>query len=284
MSKSIEQSVKDKMKQVAKDQEVPFNLVWKHLVLERFLLRLSKSPHEDKFIFKGGMLLAKYMALGRETTDLDFLLQKVQAQKERLEQLVNEIIAVPVEDGFVFQNPIVSELLHLDAQYPMYRVSISAELGQTKTRFAIDIGVGDAVKDQPLSIQLTKTPQGPIFEENISLRVYPIEYIFAEKLETACTRGPLNSRMKDYHDLWLMIEIEGALDEDKLKKALKNTFDTRGTKQMKIPVFSNLDLRRMENYWSRHLKTLTDDLSEVLPQSFAEVYTRINHWIEHSKF
>jgi predicted nucleotidyltransferase component of viral defense system len=280
MSKSIEQSVKDKLKQVAKDRGVLFNFLWRQFVLERFLVRLSKSPHQDKLIFKGGMLLAKYMSLGRETTDLDFLLQKTKAQREHLEHLINEIIAVPVGDGFVFQNPEVSELLHMDAQYPMYRISILAALGQTKTRFAIDIGVGDAVEDQSLPIQLTHTPQGPVFEEGIFLRAYPIEYIFAEKLETACTRGPLNSRMKDYHDLWLMIETEGALDDDSLKKAIKKTFDTRGAKKIKIPELSTRELQGMEDHWSRHLRTLTDDPSEILPRKFIEVYTRINDWIE----
>ena len=75
MKSAIEQSVKEKLKILAKEQETSFAQLWRNLILERFLTRLSQSPYRDKFILKGGTLLGKYIPIGRETKDLDFFIQ-----------------------------------------------------------------------------------------------------------------------------------------------------------------------------------------------------------------
>ena len=76
-----EQALKDRLKAVAKEKDIRFNVAWKQLLLERFLVRLSKSKHANNFIFKGGFLLAYLIELGRETKDLDFLLTRMKAEE-----------------------------------------------------------------------------------------------------------------------------------------------------------------------------------------------------------
>lgn len=87
-----EQALKDRLQTIAKEKGIPFNSCWKQLLLERFLIRLAKSSHADQFIFKGGFLLAYMMRIGRETVDLDFLLTHIQAKKNSLQGICQEII------------------------------------------------------------------------------------------------------------------------------------------------------------------------------------------------
>src|SRR3990167_10060835 len=97
-----EQALKDRLHTIAKEKEIQFNACWKQLLLERFLARLARSSHANKFIFKGGFLLAYMMKIGRETTDLDFLLTRMKTEKEEIQQVLEEIISIRSEDRFTF--------------------------------------------------------------------------------------------------------------------------------------------------------------------------------------
>lgn len=97
-----EQALKDRLQIIAKEKEIHFNACWKQLLLERFLARLSRSSHVDKFIFKGGFPPSYLMKIGRETVDLDFLLTRMNAETDTLKQVFQEIISVTSDDGFTF--------------------------------------------------------------------------------------------------------------------------------------------------------------------------------------
>ena len=77
MNTSLEQSIKERLRLLAKERETSFSELWRNLILERFLARLCKSPYKDHFILKGRTLLARHITLGRETKDLDFLVEKL---------------------------------------------------------------------------------------------------------------------------------------------------------------------------------------------------------------
>lgn len=145
MSKDLERSLKDRIKAIAKTQNRAFNDVWKALVLERFLARLSRSTQLDTLIFKGGFLLSKYLRIGRETTDLDFSLTKTTGSMESVQDLITEIINAPSQDGFIFQEPNIQEMRHPHMNYPGYEVNVMACLGQTRTTIRVDLGIGDQV-------------------------------------------------------------------------------------------------------------------------------------------
>lgn len=227
MNKATEQSIKQKLKNISKETKVPFNNLLDTLFLERFLVRISKSKYAENLIFKGGMCLAQMIDLGRETKDIDFLLTKIKGNLETIKNIVEEISATDIEDGFLFSSIEVSELSIEHKKYPGFRILVQGKLGQIKNRVSIDIGVGDVVRPKALDVELMNS-RGPIFEDSINLKSYPPEYIFSEKLEAILYLGDLNSRMKDFYDCYCLIQ-EGVLDKKKLKIAIKETFENRGT-------------------------------------------------------
>ena len=280
MSSPIESSLKDKVKQIAKDQGRTFNQIWQRFVLERFLARLARSTFREQLVFKGGMLLAYYVELGRETTDLDFLFKGI---SKNIDAVMNEISTIKLDDGFDFELLKIDDVDHIQTPYPGYVVELLARCGDTKTKIFIDIGIGDVVLQQEFSISLSKTKKGAIFESDISILAYPPESIFAEKLETACFRGIENSRMKDFHDLWIMALSSPPLvtDYKKLKAALEKTFSNRGTKLSLIPLDSNDGYSKQEQYWQAHLRSLGDSKTKnALPGSFEELVQEMNQWLK----
>ncbi len=97
-----EAALKERLKTIATEKSTTLNKVWKQLLLERFLARLSVSLYQDKFIFKGGLLLAQYIAINRETIDIDFLMTKIKSEMQRITDVIKEIAAIDSEDGFSF--------------------------------------------------------------------------------------------------------------------------------------------------------------------------------------
>lgn len=281
MNDARERSLKDRVRQIAKQQNRLFNDVWKKLVLERFLVRLSLSPYHQQLVFKGGMLLSHYLSIGRETIDLDFLLKGLEAEEERLLSIIKEIASIPLTDGFVFDSISIEERRHIQTPYPGFNLGLSARCGQTSTKITLDIGIGDVVNAQRIPIGLTKTEKGPIFESEVSLEAYPIEYIFAEKLETACFRGSDNSRMKDFHDLWMMIQEKDLLNVDSLRNVVRQTFAHRKTPLEAIPTYVGDDAERLSQQWNRHLRSLGDSsVTQLLPDSLEEIVNTINSWLK----
>jgi predicted nucleotidyltransferase component of viral defense system len=224
-----EQALKDRLQTIAKEKGIPFNSCWKQLLLERFLARLSRSVYANKLIFKGGFLLAYIMRIGRETVDLDFLLTRMKAEKTTLEEICKEIAEFSLDDGFTFSFAGVELLSQPHMDYPGYRITLNALFAKMKDKIHIDVGVGDVVEPQHQEIKLFQYRGKPFFEDTVSLLVYPVETIFAEKLETVLSKGSKNSRMKDYHDLLLLVRSKGLTEPKKLREALSKTFENRGT-------------------------------------------------------
>ncbi|MDB2426174.1 nucleotidyl transferase AbiEii/AbiGii toxin family protein, partial [bacterium] len=226
MSKATEQSVKSTLKSISKELNRPFNSLLDTLFLERILARIGNSTYSDKLIFKGGMCLAQYIELKRVTKDIDFLLVQIKDKQLKVEKMMNEIVSIDLEDGFVFSQVVVSELSLKHKKYPGYRISVIGQLSQIKNKVVIDIGVGDVVRPKIIEVELMKSKKS-LFESSIKLSSYPAEYIFAEKLEAIIYLGEINSRMKDFYDCYQMIQ-EGALNENHVLEALNSTMNNRG--------------------------------------------------------
>ena len=177
-----EAALKERLKTIAKEKETTLNKVWKQLLLERFLARLSSSPYQDKFIFKGGLLLAQYIAIKRETIDIDFLMTKIKNEMQDIEKAMKEVASTDTEDGFSFTWFSGEELNQPHMEYTGFRVALNAQFGKMQDKIQVDIGIGDVV----VPIETTFTPfeyKGkPIFAGEISLYVYPPEAIFAENI------------------------------------------------------------------------------------------------------
>lgn len=276
MSIPIEQSIKAKIKQIAQTQHLLFNEVWNILVIERFLARLSHSDHKADFILKGGQLLAQYVDLQRQTKDLDFLIRNIDQDRKAINNAFKKISDTNLNDGFFFNHVKMSLLKHEHMRFPGLRIVMKAILGKTNTPFTIDVGFGDVVDEKEFKISLLKTKKSPLFEDRISLQVYPPEFIFSEKLEAAVFRGLLNSRMKDYHDLYLLIESK-LLKSNKLSKAIKDTFKKRETELKKPPLNFPGSIEPLETRWRSHLRILGEESN--LPNKITDVITRINSYV-----
>ena len=233
MSKSTEQSIKHKLKDISKTLGIPFNSLLEMLFLERFLVRIVKSAYADKLVFKGGMCLAQFLDLGRKTKDIDFLFTQVKNNLEKIKKIMEDIASIDVADDFVFSKVDVNQLPFEHKQSPSYRVSIQGQLGQIKNKVSIDVGAGDVFTSKLLEIKLMKTKE-PLFEKSIKLRSYTPEYIFSEKLEAILQLGETNSRMKDFYDCYRLIE-ENILKKSLLKDAIRKTLESRNTELKMIP-------------------------------------------------
>ena len=148
-------------------------------------------------------------------------------------------------------------------------------------KFFVDIGLGDAVDPVSLTWPSFTYKKEPLFEDPISLEVYQVETIFAEKLETVVSRGSANSRMKDYHDLLLLCRQGTLIDKLLLKNNIAETFRSRGT-TFSVPVqFQPDELERMQALWNGHLRVLGISRYEALglPENIATVIDELNYWL-----
>lgn len=279
--KSIEQSIKEKVKSIAQKQNRTFNDVWQEVVLERWLARLASSNYRKNFIFKGAMCLLRYIELGRETRDLDFLIKDLTASIDDVKKYLSEVSTMELPDGFSFEKLDVGPLPHAHMKYPGYQVAVFGILGSTKTKVFIDIGVGDAVKPSEITMKLLGTDKSPLFEKEINLWAYPVESIFAEKLETAVARADQNSRMKDYHDLVLLIRNDIA-DIKKLKVAIKDTFSNRETKPSLLSIPKDQQ-DNIQKYWAAYRKSLSAESLADLPEELKSLAEEINGFIKSNK-
>lgn len=280
-----ENAIKDRLKNVAREQGTTVTDLLKRLYLERFLARLAKSNEADKFIFKGGNLLSYFMEIGRETKDLDFLVRKLSAEIEPLKAAFNTIAGVAIEDGFQLSLSSIDPLEQNHMNYPGFRVSVAIQFvgGSLRDNLQIDLGVGDEVTPERQALEMLAHKDKPFFEESISILVYPPETIFAEKLETVVAKGGINSRMKDFHDLILMGREKDFLDTEKLKADITTTFNHRGT-ALSLPLqFVDADYALLDAQWSRHLRGLGPLAQKFkLPTNIRDVVLEINNYLRQS--
>jgi hypothetical protein len=279
MTSDLEKSFKAKLRAIAKEKNRDPADLWQILTLERFLVRLANSKHRKHFVLKGGILLSKYIEIGRETTDLDFLARKLSNEVAGLKDIFEEIAKIDLKDGFVFQEIKVSELTHPHMGYPGAEVSMMAYFGKTRFKVAIDIGFGDIVDAVEYSIPLTTYSKGVLFESNVKLSCYPKEFIFAEKLETIIYRGSFNSRMKDFHDLYSLISSSEFSSFHNLEGVIRLVFEHRET-PLTLPItYSEDEMKQLQTFWNEYLKNLRAENAENLPITLAKVIATINDWL-----
>jgi len=223
-------SVRARLLNVAKAQRADFNQVLVRFALERFLYRLTQSPHADRFLLKGALLFTLWYDMPhRATRDAD-LLGFGASDLQSVAQTFRDIASVPVDDGMGFDPASVqAEPIRKDDGYGGVRVIVMGELARARCRTQIDVGFGDAVTPAPVdAVYPVLLPDLPAPR----LRAYPPCTVVAEKLHAMAVLGMANSRLKDYYDLSVLLERE-QLNSDLLAQAIQATFERRG---MAVPV------------------------------------------------
>ena len=223
---------------------------------------------------KGGTLLARYVDIGRETKDLDFAIRQLSNEINGLQKIFDDIVQTQVGDGFVFTNPVVAALEHFHMQYPGAHVKIEVHFGKAKFPLFIDLGFGDLIHARKKELLLLSNAKGPLFEPSLMVNCYPMEFVFAEKLETAVYRGADNSRMKDFHDLYTLASAEKMLNDEETAQAIRLVFEHRKT-PLRLPVqFDASAVEALQKYWRRYHQTAKTEAS--LPNQIADVIEVIN--------
>ncbi len=225
-------------------------------------------------------MLAQYITIGRETTDADFLARKIELETPAFKKAIEEILSIKSDDGLTFSWSGSEKLIQPHMNYPGIRVNIDVKLEKMRDKIQLDIGIGDSVEEVENNFQPFLYKGKPLFSGEITLMTYPIESIFAEKLETIMSKGANNSRMKDYHDVLLMIREPELLDKKSIQETVQNTFKNRET-IFKAPItFDKSGMEFLEKQWAVHLrnvKKFKDSLK--LPDKLQEALDELNTWL-----
>ncbi|UCV29432.1 nucleotidyl transferase AbiEii/AbiGii toxin family protein [Ferribacterium limneticum] len=230
MKKDLATSVRARLLNTAKAQGADFNQILVRFALERILYRLSQSAYADHFLLKGALLFTLWYDMPhRSTRDAD-LLGFGASDLESIARTFHDIASIEVADGIVFDPASVSvEEIRKDAGYAGARVLITAEIAKARCKTQIDIGFGDAVTPGPVHAAY------PVLIDDLpapQLRTNPVYTVIAEKLHAIALLGMTNSRLKDYLDIWVLLDRE-VLNANTLAKAIAATFIRRG---MPLPV------------------------------------------------
>src|SRR3989338_3304827 len=222
---SLAASIRQKLKNLARERGEDFQQMLVNYALERVLYRLGKSRHRDRFLLKGALLFRLWFELTqRPTRDADFL-GFGNAEPEEFAEVFREIAGMIEDDGLVFDADSVKVAdIRKEAGYPGVRVSMIATLDGARIPVQCDIGFGDAVTPAPLQHAYPTLLDMPA----PVLAVYPLETVVAEKLEAIVKLASFNSRVKDYFDLWVLMRFEN-LDRSLLPVAIRATFARRNT-------------------------------------------------------
>lgn len=246
--------VKDKLKNISKEKNVPFNMALKFYIFDRFLVRLASSKYKDNFILKGGFILSSWFGIEkRSTMDIDSMITNVDFTEEKILKIIDDIMNINIDDNVYFYIEKV-ELIRNDDEYGGYRLHLIFNFDTIKEKLMLDIATGDKITPTAINYK-----HKVMLENNyVNLWSYNIETIIAEKLETIFSKVELSSRMKDYYDIYLIYSKQWQnIDKDNLKEAIKNTFNQRQFKSDLLETFkiineSTIISKRWEIYASRY--------------------------------
>ncbi len=247
-------SLKAKIRNIAKQKNIPAQVILQNYLFERLLVRLARSEYKDKFVLKGGMLVAAIVGLdNRATMDLDTTLKNLPLTPESIKTALAEICEIPCEDEITFEIRNIAPIREDDI-YGGYRVMIMAKYDTLLTPLSIDVSTGDAIT--PHAVEFTFHE---IFDEDKSFKLwaYNIETVLAEKVETILRRTVFNTRPRDFYDAYILATTQ-KFNKSTFKKALQATAEHRGTAGQ----ISNVDQilknitesKELQGMWNKYRK------------------------------
>ena len=274
---NLSASVRQRLLNLSRRNQEDYNLILSRYANERLLFRLAQSPYAHQFVLKGAMLFVLWTGkLHRPTRDID-LLGFGSSTQEILAQLFREVSIIDVEsDGIIF-NPdsIRVEEIREGQEYGGQRVQVVAMLGTARIPVQIDIGFGDTVT--PIANEVAY-PTLLDFPAPL-LRVYPQETFVAEKLHAMVVLGMLNSRMKDFYDLWILAN-RFSFDGRVLVAAIKATFERRSTEtSADIPIALTATFADDPNNRRQWLAFLNRNRLDVRGTDFSDIIIQINTFL-----
>ena len=253
--KNLGESIRQRLKNLSGQRNRPFDEILRYYAMERFLYRLSISPHAKKFFLKGGLMLKVWDSLDhRATMDID-LLARTSNQIDNLHRIITEVSEIACdEDGIAFDTQkLILRNTQTGGDYNGVSSSFSAKLFTTKMPILIDIGFNDIVIPKPQQIRYPTLLGMP----EPTLLGYTLETVIAEKLESVVKLALVNTRMKDFYDLWTILKSY-EINPDKLNIAIREVFANRKT-ALKRPVAFTAefyDSKETQQRWDNFLSAM----------------------------
>jgi predicted nucleotidyltransferase component of viral defense system len=215
---------KARMRNLALKNHIPAQTVLQNYMLERLLERISLSRYQDYFVLKGGMLIASMVGISNRTTmDMDTTLRNFPLSEETIRSVLLEICTIQLDDGVLFSVDHVAPIRG-DDEYGGFRAALIAKFESINTPLKIDITTGDVITPEAICYSFPS-----MFEEKqIEVWAYNLETILAEKVETILRRSVLNTRPRDFYDVYILIKTHGqAINPDVFQSALSATVEKR---------------------------------------------------------
>ena len=244
-------SLKARLRNMAREKGVKAQVLLQNFMFERFLARLAQSDYQDKFVLKGGMLIAAMVGLEqRSTMDLDTTTRNLPMTELSIREAICAICAVSIADDVSFEVGAIGPI-RPDDIYGGFRVALTARYDTIEAPLTIDVSTGDVITPRPVRFSLKEMFGG----SELDLWAYNIETVLAEKIETILRRNIFNTRPRDFYDVYILGTTQ-SYDEALLREALAATAAHRGTTEQiaQVPeklrtIAENQELRDM---WSKY--------------------------------
>ena len=219
-------SLKAKASNLSKKTNIPNKYLIQNFMFEALLKRISKSKYKNKFVIKGGLILSSIFGVNlRSTMDLDTTIKGLPLDRDTITKVINEIISIDVEDNVRLEIENIKDIRE-EELYSGFEVNLKAEFDGLKTNLMIDITTGDIITYKEVEFKYST-----LFDnETINIMTYNYETIIAEKFESIISRNIDNTRMKDYYDLYMFVNLKwNDINKETLRKAIINTSKARET-------------------------------------------------------
>lgn len=268
------------VRNLSKGDSTQAQIIIRNYVMERFLERISLSRYRNNFILKGGMLVSAMVGRAtRSTLDIDATVKNLPLEIEIVKDIIEEVIAIPVDDGMTFTIKSVSEIMD-EAEYSGVRLSLEAQLETMRTPLKVDISTGDVITPREMSYNFKL-----MFEERmISILAYNLKTVLAEKMETVISRGVTNTRLRDYYDLYILQnQYFNTINMEQFQRAFTATSMKRNSIQLMqdgndiLQEISESEI--MQNLWKNYQRKFSyaEDISwKQIMEAIQSLFCKIN--------
>ncbi|GMO02853.1 nucleotidyl transferase AbiEii/AbiGii toxin family protein [Lachnoanaerobaculum sp. JCM 36186] len=249
-------AVKAKIKNKTGGDSDKSQIMLRIYLMERFLERVSLSQYRDNFVLKGGLLVSSLVGVDmRSTMDVDTTVKSLPLNKRSAQKILEEIIAIEVDDGVIFHITKVQDIME-GHEYEGIRFMIECTMDKLKQTIKVDISTGDEITPRAVAYKLPLI----IEDRSINLWAYNLETLLAEKLETIMVRAEANTRMRDFYDIHVLLEQDVVtIDRDTMKSAFYATCKRRKSTERIVTIDDVInkiaDDEVMKQQWKNYRKT-----------------------------
>lgn len=248
-------AVKAKIKNKAGGDSDKSQIILRIYLMERLLERVSLSQYRDNFVLKGGLLVSSLVGVDmRSTMDVDTTVKSLPLNKRSAQKILEEIIAVKLEDGVAFRITKVQDIME-GHEYEGIRFMIECTMDKLKQTIKVDISTGDEITPRAVAYKLPLI----IEDRSINLWAYNLETLLAEKLETIMVRAEANTRMRDFYDIHVLLEQDVVtIGRDTMKSAFYATCKRRESTERIVTIDDVInkiaDDEVMKQQWKNYRK------------------------------